>query len=333
MSGTQYSLDAAKKTIEILGSGAGSIAEMMRVIGQNVEGEYSESLLNAFPKGNADRELTKILEQVSGMYDLAAIRESMGVSSSNSAWNYFALWDLLYGQASKNPEQVRLPVTPEIVPGATEGMAPVIVPIQPKQEGTDSMTALRDQGVTVEVGADSTELQATIEAEDGQTLTEYLRGDATDLHLTIWDENGQLLKENVTGDAAQLAAIIDSYNGKTITVNIKGNKLFGSGGRATSASIFGEAGAEWAIPEAHTERTAELLNAARAASGFTWPDLLSRFGGLNANAKNTQTTLVYSPTINAQDATGVEQVLRDDKARLDKWFEEKKMRDELEVYA
>ena len=54
---------------------------------------------------------------------------------------------------------------------------------------------------------------------------------------------------------------------------------------------------------------------------------------MNARAGNTPTTIVYSPTINAQDATGVEQVLRNDKERLDKWFEEKKMRDEVEVYS
>lgn len=224
-------------------------------------------------------------------------------------------------------------LTPGFDQNAVNNMPPVVIPIQPKQSGEDSMTSLQDQGVTVEVGADSTELQATIEAEDGQTLTEYLNGDAEDLHLTIWAEDGQLLTENVTGNASQLAAIINSYNGRTITVNIAGKKLFASGGRATSASIFGEDGPEWAIPEAHTERTAALLNAAREASGFTWPDLLERFGGLNANPGNRPTTIVYSPTINAQDATGVEQVLRNDKERLDKWFEEKKMHDEVEVYS
>ena len=224
-------------------------------------------------------------------------------------------------------------LTPGFDQNAVNNMPPVVIPIQPKQSGEDSMTSLQDQGVTVEVGADSTELQATIEAEDGQTLTEYLNGDAEDLHLTIWAEDGQLLTENVTGNASQLAAIINSYNGRTITVNIAGKKLFASGGRATSASIFGEDGPEWAIPEAHTERTAALLNAAREASGFTWPDLMERFGGLNANPGNRPTTIVYSPTINAQDATGVEQVLRNDKERLDKWFEEKKMHDEVEVYS
>ena len=332
MNAAQYTLDAAKQTIAMLGTGAGTITDMMRVIGQNVKGDYSESLLNALPTGKAETELANMYKQIASMYDLSTIAQNMGFGDSGAA-GYFAMWDLLYGQASQNPEQFRLPVTPEIAPGAMEGLEPVTIPIQPKQSGEDSMTSLQEQGVTVEVGADSTELQATIEAEDGQILTEYLNGDAENLHLTIWAEDGQILTENVTGNASQLAAIINSYNGRTITVNIKGNKLFGSGGRATSASIFGEEGPEWAIPEAHTERTAQLLNAARQASGFTWPDLLARFGGMNARAGNTPTTIVYSPTINAQDATGVEQVLRNDKERLDKWFEEKKMRDEVEVYS
>ena len=82
-----------------------------------------------------------------------------------------------------------------------------------------------------------------------------------------------------------------------------------------------------------TDRTAALLNAARAASGFTWGEIINRFGGMNANASYTPTTLVYSPTINAGDASGVEKVLQDDKDRLQKWFDEQRMRDRLEVYA
>ena len=112
-----------------------------------------------------------------------------------------------------------------------------------------------------------------------------------------------------------------------------GGHGFASGGRATTASIFGEAGPEWAIPEAHTERTAALLNAAREASGFTWPDLLSRFGGLNGNASHTPTNVVYSPIINANDVTGVRQALSDDKRRLERWLEDRRRREEATVYA
>ena len=209
------------------------------------------------------------------------------------------------------------------------------VALQPHIEGEDSMAALQDQGVNVQVNGDTQQLEANIDGADGKTLMEYVDGDATNLSMTITDQDGKILTENVHGDTSALASAIASYNGQTVTVFIKGQKMFAAGGRATSASIFGEAGPEWAIPEEHSERTADLLNAAREASGFTWTDLLTRYGGLNANpnAGTIPTTIIYSPTINAQDATGVEKVLSDDKERLEKWFAEKKMRDEVEVYA
>lgn len=113
--------------------------------------------------------------------------------------------------------------------------------------------------------------------------------------------------------------------------------MYAEGGRADTPSIFGEAGPEWAIPEAHTERTAELLDAARRASGFTWGDLLSRFGGLNANPGGQSLVVHYSPTINAQNAEGVERALSADKNRLLKlvrqMLDEQRTRDEVEVYA
>lgn len=112
---------------------------------------------------------------------------------------------------------------------------------------------------------------------------------------------------------------------------------FGYGGRATEASIFGEAGAEWAIPEAHTERTASLLNAAREASGFTWGDLIARFGGLGANPGNSPVVLNYSPVINAGDAGGIAGILAADKERVLKMIrralEESRYRESVEVFA
>lgn len=121
-------------------------------------------------------------------------------------------------------------------------------------------------------------------------------------------------------------------------IHIDGN-TFAEGGRATEPSIFGEGNtAEWAIPEAHTQRTAELLNAAREASGFTWGDLLARYGGLNANAWGTRNLVVhYSPTVNAANAEGVERVLAEDKGRMMRMIrdlmDEQRTRDLAEVYA
>lgn len=112
---------------------------------------------------------------------------------------------------------------------------------------------------------------------------------------------------------------------------------FALGGRATTASIFGEAGPEWAIPEEHSARTAALFDAAREASGFTWPELLARNGGLNSNPQSAPYTIVYSPTVYAQDARDVEQKLNDDKKRFEKWIEgylsEKQLQKEVAQYA
>lgn len=110
--------------------------------------------------------------------------------------------------------------------------------------------------------------------------------------------------------------------------------LFADGGRSEEPAIFGEDGAEWAIPEEHSSRTAQLLDAARRGSGFTWKEILERNGGLNANPQSGGSrTLVYSPTIYARDADGVEARLLEDKARLEKWWRERALREEVEVYA
>lgn len=109
---------------------------------------------------------------------------------------------------------------------------------------------------------------------------------------------------------------------------------FAEGGRSEEPAIFGEDGPEWAIPEEHSSRTAQLLDAARRGSGFTWKEILERNGGLNANPQSGGSrTLVYSPTIYARDADGVEGRLLEDKARLEKWWRERALREEVEVYA
>ena len=263
-----------------------------------------------------------------------SIQDGVRLDSKDAA-DDFAMFDLLYGEASTHAEDYRITIPADVDVQGVESldMEPVPLPILPHVEGEDSVQALQEQGVTVDVDGDTAELTATIDAEDGKTLLEYVSGDAADLSMSIMAEDGKTLLAYVTGDASALAAAINSYNGRTITVNISGRRMFAEGGRATSASIFGEAGPEWAIPEQHSERTAELLNAARAASGFSWGEILTRFGGLNSNPANQTTTFVYSPVIHAQDASGVEEVLRADKARMEKWFEEKKMRDSVEVYS
>lgn len=101
---------------------------------------------------------------------------------------------------------------------------------------------------------------------------------------------------------------------------------FADGGRADTASIFGEAGPEWAIPEKHTARTASLLEAAAKASGF------GSMGLTAGRSSSGPATIVYSPVINAQDARGVDGALKEDKKRLEKWWNERAARAEAEAF-
>lgn len=229
---------------------------------------------------------------------------------------------------ASNP--VRAKIEPEeFDPTTSADIDPIQVPVEPQMEDVE----LEDQNVNVPVDADTAAASGAIDELDGQNLTENVGGDTSALSSAIDAQDNRQLTAYVNGNTSALAAAINSLNGRTITVNIAKRQLFAEGGRATTASIFGEAGPEWAIPEEHSQRTAELLDAARAASGFTWPDLLSRLGGMNSDAGASPTTIVYSPTINANDASGVEAALREDKFRLERWFEERQMRDRMEVYA
>ena len=286
--------------------------------------------------------IQSITERLGEVYDLAAVE--VPEAFSGGIRDYAAAWRLMFDE-SINAEDYRLPVEPQVDTEQVEqqlGEMKVPVEIQPRQAG-EGLSDLEGQGVEVSVDGDTTELTATINAEDGKNLLEYVSGDATELSMAIYDQDGQTLTENVTGDASELEDIIASYNGRIITVQLHARnttskddkndkKKYAEGGRATEASIFGEAGPEWAIPEEHSQRTAQLLNSAREASGFTWDELLSRNGGLNAGGGGSR-TLVYSPTIYANDATGVEAKLSEDKARLEKMLREKDMRDDIEVYA
>lgn len=338
---SDYSVDIARRTVEALGGSDGPVGMFFDAVGRSATGEsMGDDIWYAWNGvvGNNEREIQNLMQQLSGMYDLEAVLRDYGgnnpVAGEFSGWrDAFAAWELMYGMTGEQAEAYRFPVVPTVDTSALPDIPPVPMPVTPYVEGTDAMSALQDQGVEVSVGADAQALTATIDGADGQTLLEYVTGDAEQLTMTITAEDGKTLVEQVTGNAAQLAAIINSYNGRTITVNISGRRLFAEGGRATAPSIFGDAGPEWAIPEEHSERTAALLNAARAASGFTWPDLLARFGGMNANPNNSPSTVIYSPVIHAGDASGVAEALKEDKKRLEKWWEERKMRDAMEVYA
>lgn len=93
--------------------------------------------------------------------------------------------------------------------------------------------------------------------------------------------------------------------------------MYAEGGRATQPSIFGEDGAEWAIPEEHSARTASLLAQAAEASGF---------------APKNSVTVLYQPVVNAQDARGVSEVLRRDRDEFEKWWTERSARVEAGAF-
>lgn len=115
-------------------------------------------------------------------------------------------------------------------------------------------------------------------------------------------------------------------------------KAFGEGGRATEPSIFGETEVpEWAIPEEHTPRTADLIRKTAEASGFDLGELAARYGETGGVTVNT----TYAPTINAADAASVDEILQKDKRRtaqivkdaVREALREQRFRDSVEVYA
>ena len=85
--------------------------------------------------------------------------------------------------------------------------------------------------------------------------------------------------------------------GRHLNVNFDSTAQYAEGGFADSPSIFGEAGLEAAIPVSHSDRTAELLNATRQASGFTWGELMGLSTATRAST-DLSVSIVYSPTIN-----------------------------------
>lgn len=190
----------------------------------------------------------------------------------------------------------------------------------------------------------------TNQGVDDEIQLEKLESKRADLEAEITTLSSELGPVNVgvetTGGAESMNAEIANMQtvanmGVRVPVFTQGSpwptmglRRFASGGRTTEAAIFGEVPgeAEWAIPEEHSERTAALLDATRAASGFTWNEIINRFGGLNSNTGHTPSTLIYSPTIYAQDANGVDEKLKADKERMQKWYDEKMMKDEAEVY-
>lgn len=286
-------------------------------------------------------------------YDLEAIGQMLGGAGLQRS----AAWVLGSGE---NAEQYRISakVDPVVEPGSVEAAAgeqTIPATVEPVVEAAPGeATAEQTLPATVEpiVGPGSVEAAA---GEPVITATVTIKG-AKEAANQAKDEIEPVFGEAVTQNidvtdsgaaAACRQGIADTFR-TPITQRIliakvggiagggkgSGNTFskYAEGGRADEASIFGEAGPEWAIPEEHSARTASLLDAARQASGFSWPELLAMSGGLNADAGHAPTQIVYSPTIIANDATGVEQKLAEDKERLDRWWTARQLREDIAVY-
>ena len=187
------------------------------------------------------------------------------------------------------------------------------------------------------------ELQ-TQAANDAQAYVGKMQGTLDQTPATPDFANAAELQTQAAGDAqtyvnqaqATLNAnplkirvdMVMGNNGVKLPASLVGRGLNGyaDGGRADTASIFGEAGPEWAIPEKHTARTASLLEAAAKASGF------GSMGLTAGGSSSGPATIVYSPVINAQDARGVDGALKEDKKRLEKWWNERAARAEAEAF-
>ena len=326
---TNYSVDVARKTVEAFSGEKNDLGAYFEAIGRGIKYEDGSEFAFQPLNGYYVDELEHIMDGLRSVYDFEKVLadESTVFAESGSAYrDYIAAYSLLYGNASQNASDYLIqaqvePVVPEGAIQEAAGDATIPAEVVPETGGETEAVA-----IPAEVTG-QTEAAADALADAQGVMDAGLTADAavTGLYASAVSER--------TNAQAYLSANPGTWKVRTVrTGSLPTASLFAEGGRATEPSIFGEAGPEWAIPEEHTDRVASLFNAARQAAGFTWPELIERNGGLNAGG-TTPTQIVYAPTIVANDASGVEQKLIEDKERLNQWWEEKKMRDDVEVFS
>ena len=309
----------------------------------------AHSILKRLPDGFFDTE--------QGEYMSSLMAAAGNAADAASQWNtdlWMAGWDTV-------PTQAQLPLMLQLAQRQSDLEALSYKQQQLEQEISTRQTRLDNNDYTAwqktfgpYIADDRTALYGNLELPQiraGQYTEGSLYGQQEQVNLDIAAAEADIAALQSQLDALSApgpldvtttlnTSAVDNYTPPTKYMPVVARPTmtpYAEGGRAVTASIFGEDGPEWAIPEAHTERTAELLNAAREASGFSWGDLLGRFGGLNANPNRENVVVHYSPTINATDARGVADVLAADKARLIKLVKDmladQRLRDEVEVYA
>ena len=322
-----YSVEDARAQSEALDADSGGMAELAwDYMRDAIERGYSFDFENLMSGNMTDTGfqsgIDSIVARLKEVYDFSAIEVPKGLEKIG---DYYAAYQLMYGDLNPDDYLIQAQVEPVMEEGAV-------------QEAAGDQQVVAD--VVAEMPAESGELEVPTSVTGADEAAQAAHAEAQSV---MDDPLSQDVNVSDGGSATATKSTIASVFSAPITqwINVtqrstgassKRFSLFAEGGRADEASIFGEAGPEWAIPEEHSERTASLLDAARQASGFTWPELIERNGGLNAGGDNMPRQLIYSPTIIANDANGVEQKLIEDKARLDKWFREKQLRDDVEIY-
>lgn len=184
------------------------------------------------------------------------------------------------------------------------------------------------------VGIDSSNFSNALNDYIDREIEINLTANTDEVDASIDSLDGTEVNTKVTADTSGALAAIRALSGTQVFANVVGRvgslfKGFADGGRATEASIFGEAGPEWAIPEEHSEHTADLINQARIASGFSWPELMGKYG---SGGYTDNSTVIFSPTINTSGASGVDEALKDSEIRFEEWYKERQMMDRAEVF-
>ena len=321
-----YSVEDAQRTLDLLGEG-NSVAGFIETLGDIT------TSISAFGSELSASELDSLMGQIQS--DLTQLSRDNLVMPGDKTGIYDQLDQMLTGIFS-NYDVNRVVADVFGSTGLDFGEYGKYIGAYQLITGGVNPEDYESESIDLTINPDTEELEATMELYDGQHIETVVDPDTNELHAAIMDEDGNILTEFVLGDITDLVRQINSQDGRHIRIytdSISTAKEYAEGGRATTASIFGEAGPEWAIPEEHSERTAQLLDSARKASGFSWAEILARTGGLNANPNNSPTTIVFSPTINAVDASGVDQALRMSEERLMKLMEERQIIESLEVYA
>lgn len=316
-----YTIETAKRTIANMDSD-GAMTEAWGEVGRSIKEQDASYGIHAWSalKGSASREFDNIIEQLSQIYDFDKVLSGVTspLAAEGSAFReLYAAYSLLYGDASKNPDAFRIQATVEPVIGDTEfvEMEAEVTGQEDAAKGAadEAQGVLDANGLSMEVelpggGSQAAGFQSAAQA--------YLSANPGSWHINVV-QTGKLPSIGGGGGGGGWPLM----------------EKYAEGGRADEPSIFGEAGPEWAIPEEHSKRTAALLNEARLASGFTWPELIARTGGLNAGTGRAPMQLVYAPVIHAADARGVEQKLLEDKERMERWLRDKQLMNDMEVYA